>query len=920
MNIKLVLDNLGILSLTKDVAVPLTYNLNDIRDISTRGGIWSKTVQIYGTNANNAVLGTVFDVNADTLAFNPKRKEPCTIVSDGMVIFEGIFQITKINKRMVDGNWRLVYDCYLKSDTSNFYTVIDGKFLTDIDLTEYNHTASLSVISDSMNNGNWINGYQYFLGWKPTGISEHNYITKDFNAGVYAKTYWDKIISNAGYTYEWEEEQLLNFDKLIIPYNGDVYKPYDDSDFKFRAGFSSQEVNITRNITYNAAGSVETNPISYLIFNNDNYAPENWYDYNGRYDVINGRYNVANYGGTMEFDVSYNADIVLFFTGLASTNIEGVGLYSTLPEGPVKSFYRIQHEITMYDVTNTYVGQLSIVTVADEIEVTGSYISSSNLLTTVDVVHSFVFDADLYPTVEYIQQNFRTILLRRESSNGDPFTGLDRFNGFKDLATGVSYMGSLRVVIDPQSSDTGLYTNTPNNYAIVGSPIIFNKLIPKKVTQVSFISMFVKMFNLYIYEDKTRNNVLIIKTRDKFYEDGTELDWSNKIHQESIDVELLSNSQSKTKLFTYKKDDKDSVLKAYEDKTAETFGQLEYVFDNDFIKDRTSVELIASPTILTNIFNKNLPYIVAEAPKNNIRVLFVGDLYTGFNYWTFTTGGVTTTQEYYRYTGHLYPNPETPEQDINFGLCDYYAHNYATITNNNLFNRFYRTQYDIFENGYLMSAEFNLNYTDISIITLAERIYCNNAWWNINKIIDFDPTKNQLTKVELISADSNLSVFIPNNNVFIAEDYIAYDKSINAQFRLENPTNTLGRGVSSAEALGIYNVIQPNSRNIMSIGDKNDIYGVNNLIVGSDNKVDGSDIIVLGKSNRLFNQPDTVNVGTLVKITDIVSAGRDEVINLYPTNSVINFISAGRDEVKAIGSETIESLLSAGRDNVNGVN
>ena len=44
-NTKLELINHGVLDISNEVPLALNFNLNDIRDIRNRGGVWSKTIK-----------------------------------------------------------------------------------------------------------------------------------------------------------------------------------------------------------------------------------------------------------------------------------------------------------------------------------------------------------------------------------------------------------------------------------------------------------------------------------------------------------------------------------------------------------------------------------------------------------------------------------------------------------------------------------------------------------------------------------------------------------------------------------------------------------------------------------------------------------------------------------------------------------
>ena len=62
--------------------------------------------------------------------------------------------------------------------------------------------------------------------------------------------------------------------------------------------------------------------------------------------------------------------------------------------------------------------------------------------------------------------------------------------------------------------------------------------------------------------------------------------------------------------------------------------------------------------------------------------------------------------------------------------------------------------------GKMLSAMFNLKEPDIQALRLNDKIRIDNSWWNINKVIDYNANANQLTQVELISIDNEVS-FMP---------------------------------------------------------------------------------------------------------------------------------------------------------------
>jgi hypothetical protein len=60
--------------------------------------------------------------------------------------------------------------------------------------------------------------------------------------------------------------------------------------------------------------------------------------------------------------------------------------------------------------------------------------------------------------------------------------------------------------------------------------------------------------------------------------------------------------------------------------------------------------------------------------------------------------------------------------------------------------------------GKMLTAFFKLDERDIHSLKLNDKIRIDNSWWNINKVIDYNAGLNQLTKVELISVDTEIDL------------------------------------------------------------------------------------------------------------------------------------------------------------------
>ena len=956
-NITLTLTNWGELDLGGVGPIPLNFNLNDVRDISSRGGIFSKTIKLYANAHNNAILGPLFDVNTQFLTVNPQRIEPCVLRVDGDVVMEGIFQIRRIFKAYTNEDEHIMYDVILKSNNSDFYNLIDGKFLTDLNLYRYNHVHDKAIIMDSIRNGTSLYGYQYYNAYTPiveypigSGNLLHLYEPEDFKPAVYIKALFDQIFIDAGFTYTFQELYDINFDKLIMTSNREKIVPALRGGL-FRAGITQFNSYLTSDWYYPTSVIVSGGTFSFgnqfvtyynnnnVIFDNDDYAEGNLFDPAGQYSTVLGEYVLNPNDNVVYFETNFTIDTwVKFNVDMSAFGYPSTQAVTTQPnlnsfpnqQGVIlqNSSQTIKQKITAYLIAYDINDNPIMPPIASQEVAINEFNSSqawdrinvNNFTNTVTVNVAGDFLRIQNPTAHKVK-----VVLRDNWTEGTyPFQGF-YWNGNGYLGDSTA-PGAFISVGDIQNEkittqfgfDTqplnpfGYFKNGPSENLSEGVYIDMANVVSSDVKQSDFLVSLIRMYNLYITDDKQNENNLIIKTRDKFYADGQELNWNNKVDIKTLEIDILSNSQTKIKNFEYTEDSNDTILEEYKNTAILGYGALRYTFYNQFIKSSSAVKPLFSTAALQTVFKKNIP-LIPSRDKTDSKILSVGQLYSNDTYFTYrvtnpTLGLVLSTEDQfaYRHVGHFYPNSFEPKEDINFGVCEYYSHNFSTITDNNLFNRFYRTQYDIFENGYMLRAKFKLNYLDISKLNMDERIFINNAWWNINRIVDFDLNSNGLTEVELISADATNGEYVPNHNLLIATRLM--DEAVNTWSNLTNTTNKMSN-TSQTEVYGKGNKVDDNYNSII-VGDFNYVNNKNGLVIGSSNIVEGSGIIALGSFNKTLTGKNKIFVNGLVEMVDLVDAVTDQVLNPFGA-TIINIIDAGTDSVLPYGSDSNIHLYDA---------
>ncbi len=300
-------------------------------------------------------------------------------------------------------------------------------------------------------------------------------------------------------------------------------------------------------------------------------------------------------------------------------------------------------------------------------------------------------------------------------------------------------------------------TDVPLTY---GDSIVINDTIPKGIFQKDFFASIVKMFNLYVYEDKLIEKKLIIKPFIDFY-DGSQIDWTNKVDRGSV-LRLKPMSEFTARYYDYKyKQDNDFYAENYRKKYNEGYGDLIYDSENEFVKEVDSTELIFASTILYQKTATDKVYSAIYKLSNEntkedkmdsvIRILQAKKI-TGKSTWAIKNGA-TTLASYtaYGYAGHL-DDPFNPQADINWGATKEVFYSATAVTAANLFAGYW-SEYiaEITDkDSKLLTCSVKLNEIDIYNLDFSKLIYIDGSLWRLNKVLDYNPMDFNVTKVELL--------------------------------------------------------------------------------------------------------------------------------------------------------------------------
>lgn len=303
----------------------------------------------------------------------------------------------------------------------------------------------------------------------------------------------------------------------------------------------------------------------------------------------------------------------------------------------------------------------------------------------------------------------------------------------------------------------------------IGEPIIMNDILPKNIRQVDFLLSIVKLFNLYVYEDRFDTRLINIMPYVDFYPTNSlgAVDWTYKLNRDKVfKIKPLSELTAKIYEFKYK-DDSDYYNDLYKKRYNEGYGS--YSFDSlyEFASQKKAVEIIFSGTplvgytgedkIYSTIFKRtgNDTSPVEEQMDSNIRILQT-KVVTGVESWDIKNDtDVLGSYTEYPYAGH-FDDPDAPSNDLNFGalkeLFFILVSGGLNVTQFNVYWSPYMAEITD-KDGKMLTAFFHLDAKDILELDFSRLVYIDGILYRLNKISDYNASKPADCSVQLLKVN-----------------------------------------------------------------------------------------------------------------------------------------------------------------------
>lgn len=806
-----------ILDTYDDTDISLTYQIDDIEDITVKKSSFSKTIVLPGTPTNNEYFKNIFDVNIDisNTSYNPKKALPVSVQIGDEQIFTGNLQLLNIitNQKQVD------YEIVITGVFKNIMVGFADYYLNQLNLDEYNHYRNEETISYSWNNWIYINnpnqlvqsspgiGYTY-----PITVLGQNSVTStngvktfnafDLNPSVYVKTIIDKMFDFAGYTYTSNFFNSDYFLSLVMPTETPQYSSEEITDKIVRVSYGDNvpftpPSGITNSFdafftpTSTLSGTIALTPMlpktnSYWA----NFTNGNWWfpmaQETGTYGdvVLQDPNNEWNTSGIWQYkcDTSgfYSIDLknrfYIFYKNINNANFR----HQSGNLKYVASIYKISNNGTsslvstdILDITPPSNGDVGIYN-GNPYTITNGNIPPNFLHTINSNQGTASYPTDMFIPSVWLNQGDR-IRVSFQLLYSDDVKWLPSLELPIVLPDVYVSAVSQRTLVGGEINRLEIKPSVTNNYS-ANNVLKLSTMLPQIKMRDFFISI-IKMFNLMVSDDPNTPNNLIIEPRDDFFNSKRKVrDWTYKLdYDQDIKQTPMSETDIKTYSFSYK-EDSDYYNKLYKQQSGELYGDYIVDFINDFSTTQKKLELDFSPTpVSDNIISPLIAPFLCDIDTNNAlkpqkvnpRILFTKKLELNNKYFVIRNapGSVGETFYEYMYAG-MYDDPFDPEYTLEFGNSNVlYYNTSAGFPNNNLINQFYlSTLNDITDvNAKLLEAYFHLTPSDINQFDFRDIILIDNSYWRVNTIVDYNPNAiDKVTKVILYKLNY-LDIFYNNN-------------------------------------------------------------------------------------------------------------------------------------------------------------
>jgi hypothetical protein len=678
------------LDINKDLDALLTFNVDDIKDFSARNTNFSKTIVLPGTQNNNKLFNSIYEISQTTIYnasldnininFNTNVSAKCIIFQNNIQIFKGTLKILQIviDKDLIE------YECAVFGELGNLIYALGTHKIEEIDFSDYDHTYDLTSIR-----GSWdYNGQYYYplIDYGTYSINKLHWDIKTFRPAIYVKSYLDRIFNFVNYK---KEALLFNaewFTKLIIPFNQKVLNAYKLKQFENTAQYVNQTMNAD-----------ELRP----------FAVQNDMGYFGNF-TSSDNIGFTWTGGSTVLSLNYYSEFTYTFPSYSENYVTNSYINLLLNDGTSDIIIATSNTQHLYNGGHTWFTGYHFNTTFN--------INNGNRISFQLVVQGYEgysahldLDFSMYSSTHTRINSAVPVLAPIEV--GDPVTMNDcipRNILMKDFLSSIMKMFNLY-----------LYEDSIQNNIVIKPYIDF---FDKDLANAKDWTYKLDMDKPITIKPMSEMNAKVYKFQYKKDNDYYNAEYEKRYN-------LTYGSFRFDTMQEFAQDEKNTDL---------IFSGTPIVgYDNTIYTKRYSTIFKRSGT-------------TEECIDSNIRILQTKKF--NVNMYNILDGPYTYPTYAYGYAGH-FDDPYNPQFDINFGFPYelYYPIDDISLTANLFTVYWIAYMYEIIDaDSRLMIGTFRLNEVDILQLDFSKFIYINGTLFRLNKIEDYDAITRNTCKVELI--------------------------------------------------------------------------------------------------------------------------------------------------------------------------
>jgi len=755
-----------VLDLYGDIPIKINRSFAELQDIAKKNSDYSIGLTLPGSKKNNRFFESFFNVDVDTLYFNPLLRTPAKVLIDDEVYFTGYLKLNKIS--VLDS--KVEYDVTLFSNISDLFGKIGNNLLKDLPYGDptrnFNHN---------------FNVYEILNSWETIG----------FNYSGDPSSYIYPIVHN-GYNYTGDTVNLSGTtiaDQTRLYTTSSPIGQFPNEAAMYAAGVKPYRLNTrsTSVLDNQLKPALNLWSIMQLLFKT--------YGYTIKSDFMNtpwmkGLYMYGYFNSdTTKF--SYTTDISSY-----SNNTQAFRLTEV-------SGSTYNAACGQYDNYNTYTFSI--------VDSNSGEAGYSNQAYT--IAWNLVYTPCDYPTspIEY----------RTEYINIMPGDLTKTFTWYfkKYVPCPSTCKYELLQQNGQNLSNSNLFqfntSNAPQTVFINdGDYVDFSLIINNTIKQIDILASIAKKFNLVFVPDPNVPNQIIVEPYQYYVGTGSIYDWTDKLsYDKGWSVQPALNFVESELIFT-DLEDGDDGNKQFKDKNSRIYGQ-NYVFNQTDFKSQTKkIETIFSPQI-TRKWDSNVAiplginYVSANSPdpsgdsekvrwtykgiKTKPKIFYylgnksvylntLGESYNSTYIWATNyiflqpsngTGSGVSSQEAPVISNTMpLGNPDSNKIN-NDSICILFNSELPTdvgvetfdainaYTDHDMYNLFYENRINNLynPNTRFLEGYFWLKLSDIKNLKANDIIKIKEQYFTWNKITEYNLTDRELTKVELVQVDNNPSVY-----------------------------------------------------------------------------------------------------------------------------------------------------------------